>query len=87
LACCAPAAPQKARSAVKIAAWSLSIMIIPPFAPKEALSRRRGQLGNGVARVDEARLQPLRCGPRRGTQDLAKPVEGFSKPLEGKSKS
>ncbi len=75
-------------------------MIIPPFAPKEALSRRRGQLGNGLLRVGEARLQPLRRDPRRGTQDLQSlwkdsqslwkenpnHEEGKSKPVEAKSK-
>src|SRR5208282_4087053 len=38
LVCCAPAAPQKVRSAVKIAAWSLSIMIIPPFRPRGTIA-------------------------------------------------
>ena len=40
LVCCAPAAPQKVRSAVKIAAWSLS-MIIPPFRPRGTIAPPR----------------------------------------------
>src|SRR5271163_1524568 len=71
LACCAPAAPEKPRQAVKIAARSLSVMVVPPefsqknIAPLSAARQGRTEVVRGALRNHRSDLVFLKPPWRR----------------------
>src|SRR5271169_2283176 len=74
LACCAPAAPEKPRQAVKIAARSVSVMVVPPECPGRniallsAARQGRTEAARGALRNHRSDLVFLKAPWRRSEQ-------------------